>query len=90
MYTGIRGQQKILKKEYTIRDEETEKEINESNWSDIVRSGKELSLNVILNADSTVDFQHCPRCSAQTPGHNISQVRRRWLVKSTGILTTRS
>lgn len=79
MYTGIRGQKKIDNREYTITDEATDEELDDASWKQ-VKPGMELSLNIVFNAASTVDFQHCPRCAEVTSGHNLSKQRRRWSV----------
>lgn len=79
MYSNIPGRHKIGRKEYTITDEDLEDTlIEDSNWSTLIHPGMQLSLNMIVPATSTTNFQNCPRCREVTFGHKLPQQRRRW------------
>jgi hypothetical protein len=79
IYRGIPGHRRILRKEYTITNEDSDGTmVQESNWDNVVRAGTQLSLNIILQASSSWKKHHCPRCDEPTLGHTLPGKRRRW------------
>jgi hypothetical protein len=79
MYRGIPGHRRILRKEYTITDEDSDGTlVEESNWATVIRAGTQLSLNMILQASPSWKTHHCPRCEEPTLGHALPGKRRRW------------
>ena len=78
IYRGIPGHKRILRKEYTITDEDADVIVQESNWNNVIRAGIQLSLYIVLQASSAWKSQHCPRCDEPTLGHALPGKRRRW------------
>jgi hypothetical protein len=81
MHEGIPWRRKILKKEYTISDENSDGILlDESNWNNLVHQGNELSLNMILPASSSWNMHSCPRCNEPSIGNTLPGKRKRWWV----------
>jgi hypothetical protein len=81
MYRGqyMPGQKKILRREYTVTDEDNDGVVvEEINWTTIFQPGKHLSLNMILNATPSFDVHRCPICSRMALGTILPGHRRRW------------
>lgn len=79
MYRNIYGHSKIQKNKYTLTDEDSDGIlIEESNWMSAIRPGMQLSLNMVLPASSSQDFQNCPRCHEMTFGKFNQGQQRRW------------
>jgi len=77
MYRGncVPGQQKILRREYNITDEDNDGAVvEEANWTTVFQPGKHLSLNMIINATASFDIHRCPTCKSAVLGETL----RRW------------
>jgi len=79
MFTSdIPGYDRISRKEYVIRDEDTDLELDKTNWQVKIRPRMQLSMNVVLPAMSTLDPRNCPQCLQMIYGHDLLRQRRRW------------
>src|SRR5438046_7057992 len=85
LYRHCPGRLEIMRKEYTITNDETNGVIlDDDNWSALVKPGMQVSLNIILKAASTWDLRICPRCKSpilnvESSGDGIGAARR-WCV----------
>lgn len=78
MYRGIPGSKKIMRREYTITEEnEEETLIEEENWGRLIRPGMRLALNMILKVSSSWNTSQCPKCKEATLGHALPGKRIR-------------
>lgn len=81
MYKGLPGYQKILRREYTIADEDSGGAlIDTKKWASFIRPGMQLSLNVIVKVPSSWNIQYCPRCKTHSIGPPLRGTRTIWLV----------
>lgn len=79
MYRNIEGHRKIMRKEYTLTDEDSDGTIIEaSNWSGKIRPGMQISLNMVFPAAPSLSIEHCPRCNEPSLGSPLPGQRRRW------------
>jgi len=70
-FRGLPGHQKVLSKEYSVSDGESQKDIVSTEWVENITPGRLVSMSVLFrridNASGVTDFKNkCPSC--KTPG----------------------
>ena len=70
-FRGRPGHRKVLSRDYSINDEESQKDITPTEWDKNITPGRFVSMSMLFrhltNAPGVTDFKSkCPRC--ETPG----------------------
>ena len=66
-FCGLPGYQKVLLRDYSINDEESQKDITSTEWVESITPGRFVSMSMLFRHHMDNAFEgKCPRC--KTPG----------------------
>ncbi|RPB04532.1 hypothetical protein L873DRAFT_1799455 [Choiromyces venosus 120613-1] len=83
LFRGLPGHQKVLSKEYSVSDGDSQKDITSAGWVENITPGRLISMSMLFrhmdSAPKVTDFKtKCPSC--KTPGaFNVAGNSRGWI-----------